>query len=95
VEGSDGILRSRFRTFATCSHFLRTVPGLVVDDHNVEDVETHGEDHCADEIRYLFMNRPRPSVPSLSTPEPYTGAWFMKQFAKRRVGRKYIGAGAR
>jgi hypothetical protein len=89
VEGADGKLRSRFRTFDTCQHFIRTVPALVTDDLHVEDVDTHGEDHVADEWRYLLMARPRPTVPSMSQPEPNTGAWFIKQLMKKQG--KYIG----
>ena len=32
--------------FDTCRHFIRTIPALVYDDSNVEDIDTEGEDHC-------------------------------------------------
>lgn len=31
--------------FNTCKHFIRTVPNLVYDEKNVEDINTEGEDH--------------------------------------------------
>ena len=90
VEGADGVMRARFKIWSTCGHFIRTVPAMVTDQHNVEDADTHGEDHVADEWRYLCMSRPRPASPSMGTPEPYTGAWFIKQFQKKRLDRRYI-----
>jgi hypothetical protein len=30
----------------TCKQFIRTISDLVVDENNIEDVETDGEDHC-------------------------------------------------
>ena len=39
----------------TCKDAIRTLPSLQYDDHKVEDVDTEGEDHIADEIRYFCM----------------------------------------
>lgn len=44
--------------FATCSNFIRTVPNLVYDQTDVEDVDTTGEDHIYDELRYVCMRYP-------------------------------------
>lgn len=44
--------------FATSKHFIRTVPNLVYDEANVEDVDTDGEDHIYDELRYVCMRNP-------------------------------------
>lgn len=41
--------------FDTCTHFIRTVPALVYDASNVEDVNTSMEDHIYDEARYVAM----------------------------------------
>lgn len=41
--------------FDTCTHFIRTVPALVYDAVNVEDVNTTMEDHIYDEARYVAM----------------------------------------
>ena len=32
--------------FSTCKHLIRTLPALVYDEVDVEDVDTDGEDHC-------------------------------------------------
>ena len=44
--------------FNNCKSFIRTVPSLIYDDYKVEDLDTDGEDHIADETRYFCMSRP-------------------------------------
>ena len=47
--------RPRFQVFNTCTEFIRTIPILQHDEHDVEDLDTDGEDHIADEWRYVCM----------------------------------------
>ncbi len=54
--------------FDTCKHFIRTIPALVYDETNVEDIDTDTEDHIYDECRYICMEYPinppdRPAEP--------------------------------
>ena len=44
--------------FSNCKAFIRTIPLLQYDEHKPEDLDTEGEDHCADEVRYFCMSRP-------------------------------------
>ena len=44
--------------FRTCKAFIRTIPLLQFDEHRPEDLDTDGEDHVADEVRYMCMARP-------------------------------------
>lgn len=44
--------------FRNCQAFIRTIPLLQYDDHKPEDLDTDGEDHVADEVRYFLMSRP-------------------------------------
>jgi hypothetical protein len=44
--------------FETCIHSIRTFPALQHDSDNPEDVDTEGEDHAPDDIRYGCMSRP-------------------------------------
>jgi hypothetical protein len=44
-------------TFSTCLDSIRTIPSLQHDAHRAEDLNTHGEDHAADEWRYAVMSR--------------------------------------
>ena len=47
--------------FDTCREFIRTIPNLVYDENKVEDIDTTGEDHDYDAMRYFFMRNPLPS----------------------------------
>ena len=59
----------RLQVFSTCKHFIRTVPALVYDESNVEDIDTDGEDHIYDELRYVCMKNPVPA-PVVKTEAP-------------------------
>ena len=48
----------RMYVLDSCKDFIRTVPSLQYDEHKVEEVDTEGEDHIADEWRYFCMSRP-------------------------------------
>ena len=48
----------RLYVFNTCKHFIRTVPSLCYSETDVEDVDTQGEDHIYDELRYVCMKNP-------------------------------------
>lgn len=56
--------------FKNCRGFIRTIPQLMYDEHKVEDIDTDGEDHIADETRYVCMSRP--ITPRMArTPDTY------------------------
>lgn len=55
--------RPRLYVFSTCRQFIRTFPCLTYSSSDVEDVDTTGEDHIYDELRYMCMERPVPSRP--------------------------------
>jgi len=44
--------------FPNCVDSIRTLPALQHDKANVEDVDSDGEDHAPDEIRYACTSRP-------------------------------------
>lgn len=48
--------------FDTCYDFIRTVPTCVYDDKKPEDLDTTGEDHCADDFRYLANHLQSPDT---------------------------------
>src|SRR5690606_12931562 len=51
----NGRPQPRFFVSPRCEHFIRTIPTLVHSESQPEDLDTDGEDHCADEARYAFM----------------------------------------
>jgi hypothetical protein len=44
--------------YDTCENFIRTIPLLQTDPHNVEDIDTTMEDHVYDEAALICMGRP-------------------------------------
>ena len=54
----DGDGRPMMVLFSTCVDSIRTLPALQHDPMRPEDVDTDGEDHAADDIRYACAARP-------------------------------------
>ena len=63
--------RPMLQVFSSCKHFIRTLPNLVYDESNVEDIDTRQEDHIYDECRYVLMEHPiSPPEASAAPPRP-------------------------
>lgn len=58
--------------FRNCRHFIRTLPTLIYDEKRVEDIDTEGEDHAYDAVRYLLMKDP---VNPAKKPRPEPKPW--------------------
>ena len=43
--------------FATCPYLLETLPSMSIDKRNPEDLDSTGDDHCVDALRYLCKAR--------------------------------------
>src|SRR5262249_38890035 len=56
LKGTDG--RPMLYVFSTCKDLIRTLPALQHDPNRPEDLDTEGEDHAADALRYACMSRP-------------------------------------
>jgi hypothetical protein len=41
--------------FDTCQNSIRTIPILISDENNPEDIDTRSEDHIADALRYFLQ----------------------------------------
>ena len=58
--------------FSTCKHCIRTLPALVYDDNRVEDINSEGEDHIYDQLRYVCMENPIAApMPKIIKPKPF------------------------
>ncbi|CAK0768384.1 hypothetical protein CCP3SC15_3870001 [Gammaproteobacteria bacterium] len=69
-DGRPGLL-----VFSTCTNLIRTLPTLIYDKVQVEDVDTKGEDHAYDALRYLLTDdRDIKSPPPVLPPNP----WLVK-----------------
>ncbi len=45
-----------------CVYAIRTIPGLIHAANDPDDVDTTGDDHAADALRYGLMHRPSPTT---------------------------------
>lgn len=52
----DELNEPLLRVWNTCPHFIRTVPALIYDERGIEDIDTDGEDHAYDDVRYGLMS---------------------------------------
>lgn len=48
----------RLFIYRSCEQFIRTIPNLIEDKRNIEDIDTTGEDHPWDESCLICMARP-------------------------------------
>jgi hypothetical protein len=75
-----------------CEDTIRTLPLLLHDEHDPEDVDTESEDHSADETRYAVMSRPwlQREKPPETTDNgiPTMGTMMKKHFEAMRVKRE-------
>lgn len=56
LVGIDG--KPLLYIFDTCTHLIRTLPIMQHDLSRPEDLDSDGEDHAVDELRYACMSRP-------------------------------------
>lgn len=71
---------ARMYVFDNCKGFIRTIPLMMYDEHNPEDLDTKLEDHIADEWRYMCMTQP--VTPIMPTPKRVILSDPLNQFAK-------------
>lgn len=81
AKGVDGT--PKFQAFENCYDTIRTIPALIYDSHRVEDVDTDGEDHTYDMIRYHFMSRPY--SPEVAQPKINV----IRQFKQRKLAERF------
>jgi len=62
-EDEHGKMTAKLVFLENCVNAIRTIPSLVHDDNDPDDVNEDGEDHAAEAIRYGVMSRPPKTVP--------------------------------
>lgn len=72
-------------------HWLRTVPVIMPDEKNWEDVDTEMEDHAWDETRYCLTSRHRPQIKEDKEdgPKPGTFDWLIQYDGEDKVRSPY------
>jgi hypothetical protein len=89
LVGSNG--KPMLYFLETCDDTLRTLPIMQHDDKDMEDLDTDGEDHAVDELRYACMSRPwvidTTPRPELPFPQPAGQLTFNDVLAMNRRDR--------
>lgn len=74
--------------FSTCTESIRTIPVLQHDPDRLEDLDTEGEDHAADDWRYGAMSRPwirpTPGVKPPKWPQQQTFSELVKAHKRQK-----------
>lgn len=70
--------------FSTCRDSIRTIPVLQHDALRPEDLDTDGEDHAADEVRYACMSRPW--IPKVTVEKPKNASGYGPAKASSNAG---------
>jgi len=81
----DALTENKFFVFDTCTHWLRTVPVLMPNSSNWEDVDTEMEDHAWDETMYSLRSRHKVLNVEAKDEGPAKGtfAWLEQVTAKK------------
>jgi len=85
--GHDGL--PGVQIFSTCENLVRTIPGMMHDDTNPEDLNTTLEDHAVDAFRYGLMTRPLPAL-RRKTPVDWVQDHFDKMLLKNKSKKSKI-----
>lgn len=77
--------------FRNCYNSIRTIPALVHDPRRPEDVDTTGEDHSYDCIRYGLMAHPPPDYIKKTKEKHNTFKWHLEQKRRLKDKQLYVG----
>lgn len=64
----------------SCVYGIRTLPALVQDRNDADDVDTTKDDHWADALRYAVMSRPSPKQARHADPPPPNSWGWWEQY---------------
>lgn len=75
LQGMDD--KPALYVFSTCTNLIRTLPALQHDGRRPEDLDSDGEDHAVDALRYGCMGRPwtAPRLKPLEPKDPWDRAF--------------------
>ncbi len=66
----------KLKIFDTNVNMIKTLPALIHSETNPEDVDTRGEDHAADELRYFLQTLREQKTPRPETPAQKRLRWL-------------------
>lgn len=82
---------SKLKVFNTCPYLIESLPGLIHDEHNAEDINSKGDDHGADALRYGLMTKPLISKKPVRGIPAFSFAYWMKKRDDEFKSKQYVG----
>lgn len=83
---------ARLKVFSTCRKTIESLPAMIHDETNPEDVEDHALDHIPDALRYWAMSRPQPTKPVKVNPDTSMEARVRRNIANQGKKKKGMSA---
>jgi hypothetical protein len=59
IKDRYGDILAKLRFTASCSNFIRLIPGMKENENKPDDLDSGQEDHLFDQARYFVMSRPK------------------------------------
>lgn len=84
--------RPLLRVFNTCRYLIDTLPGLIHDLHKPEDIDTMGEDHAADALRYGLMTKPPVAKKPMIRAPQFSFQRYLQDEERKRGQEGYVGS---
>jgi len=81
----------RMKIFETCYDLIKSLPGLVHNKRKPEDVDTDGDDHHSDALRYGLMSKPIPNQKPLDRAPHKSFEFWMNKSREDRLEGAYVG----
>lgn len=81
--------KPRLLIFSTCTDTIRTIPEMLHDEKNPEDLNTDLEDHAVDETRYYCVSRSFPAQPKVKEAPEGSFLWHIEQEKKKKEYAEY------
>lgn len=82
----------KLRVFENCHYLIETMPGLIRDQNKPEDLDTRGEDHAADALRYGLMTKPMLSKEKDKGVPQNSVQWWIDKMKKEKKSNSYVGS---
>jgi len=86
--------KANIEIFSSCFNLVRTLPALIHDERNPEDLDTNGEDHSYDALRYGLMSHVSPHS-KIETTREVEGSFNKLMGLKQRAREKALYIGGR
>lgn len=81
----SGYTQPKLQVFSTCVNMIRTLPLLLHDAKHPEDLDSRGEDHAADELRYILR-----TMRETKAPKPLTAVEKRLQALRERSSNEHF-----